>query len=365
LSYRLWAESIKRNIEKSVRFKGETSKKLFDQALRIAYTHHGFGKNPSQYYRKLLTPLVYMYDRLIFRKIRENLGGRLRFMVGGAALLDPDIQRFFQAIGIPLYQGYGLSEAAPVVSSNHAGDWKVGSTGKALPGVKVEIRDENNGQLSAGETGEICVNGPNVMPGYYKNPATTNETIRNGWLHTGDIGYRDADGHIYVLGRQKSLLISADGKKYSPEGIEEAILTRSELIHQIMLYNEHKPYTAALVVVSTEALFKVAKRLQLDATAKVGQEKLLAMVWEEIKRFREDEELSHLFPHRWLPNAFAIIHEPFSVENRLLTPTLKMVRRRIVEVYKSLLDELYTAGGKNYDNMYNRRVISRLFRKYH
>jgi long-chain acyl-CoA synthetase len=109
----------------------------------------------------------------------------------------------------------------------------------------------------------------------------------------------------------------------------------------------------------------VAKRLQLDATAKVGQEKLLAMVWEEIKRFREDEELSHLFPHRWLPNAFAIIHEPFSVENRLLTPTLKMVRRRIVEVYKSLLDELYTAGGKNYDNMYNRRVISRLFRKYH
>jgi long-chain acyl-CoA synthetase len=359
------AESIKRNIEKSVRIKGETSKKLFDQALRIAYTHHGFGKNPSQYYRKLLTPLVYMYDRLIFRKIRENLGGRLRFMVGGAALLDPDIQRFFQAIGIPLYQGYGLSEAAPVVSSNHAGDWKVGSTGKALPGVKVEIRDENNGQLSAGETGEICVNGPNVMPGYYKNPATTNETIRNGWLHTGDIGYRDADGHIYVLGRQKSLLISADGKKYSPEGIEEAILTRSELIHQIMLYNEHKPYTAALVVVSTEALFKVAKRLQLDATAKVGQEKLLAMVWEEIKRFREDEELSHLFPHRWLPNAFAIIHEPFSVENRLLTPTLKMVRRRIVEVYKSLLDELYTAGGKNYDNMYNRRVISRLFRKYH
>ena len=358
------AEALKRNIEKAVKLKGETTDKLFRKGLRIAYQYLGFtGKNGAL--RKIIsTPLYLMYDKLIFRKIRENLGGKLDFMVGGAALLDPEIQRFFFAIGIPLYQGYGLSEASPVVSTNYKKSWKIGSTGLPLPNVQVEIRDEKGNQVNTGEKGEICVKGANVMKGYFKNEQSTNETIKDDWLYTGDIGYTDEDDHIFVLGRQKSLLISSDGKKYSPEGIEESILSRSRFMHQIMLYNDHHPYTVALVVIDNEEVFAYAKEELFNGTEEKGQDIILSEIWKEINRFKEDPEFNELFPHRWLPNAFAIIHEPFSVENRLLTPTLKMVRRRIKEIYESLLDILYTTEGKNYNSQNNRRVIKRLFQKH-
>jgi long-chain acyl-CoA synthetase len=170
----------------------------------------------------LKKPLLAVYDALIFRKIRANFGGRLQFIIGGGALLDIELQRFFYAIGIPMLQGYGLTEAAPVISANTLGRHKLGSSGRIMPDLEVRICDAQGHALPPGARGEIVVRGENVMAGYWKNETATAEVLRDGWLYTGDIGYLDEDGFLYVLGRVKSLLIADDGEKYSPEQIEEA-----------------------------------------------------------------------------------------------------------------------------------------------
>ena len=186
--------------------------------------------------------------KLIFSKVRENFGGKLEFFIGGGALLDIELQRFFYAIGIPMFQGYGLTEAAPVISSNVPQKHKLGSSGTIVPNLLLKICNEKGEELPAGEKGEIVIKGENVMMGYWKNERATSDAIKEGWLFTGDLGYLDKDGFLFVLGRNKSLLIGSDGEKYSPEAIEEAITEHSKFIDQIMLYNNQSPYTIALLV---------------------------------------------------------------------------------------------------------------------
>ena len=178
----------------------------------------------------------------------------MKFFIGGGALLDTELQRFFYAIGIPMCQGYGLSEASPVISSNALHAIKFGSSGRLVKNMELKIVDADGKELPQGEKGEIAIKGDNVMIGYWKNPKATEETIKNGWLHTGDMGYMDPDGFLYVLGRFKSLLISNDGEKFSPEGIEEAMVDQSPFLDQIMLYNNQNPYTVALVVPNIAAI---------------------------------------------------------------------------------------------------------------
>ncbi len=180
--------------------------------------------------------------------MREAFGGKLKFFIGGGALLDNELQRFFYAIGIPVYQGYGLTEAAPVISANCPEAVKFGSSGKLVKYLDVKICDSDGNTLAPGEKGEIVVRGDNVMKGYWKNQKATEEVLKNGWLHTGDMGYFSPDGFIYVLGRFKSLLIGNDGEKFSPEGIEEAIVEQSAFIDQVMLYNNQDPYTVGMIV---------------------------------------------------------------------------------------------------------------------
>jgi long-chain acyl-CoA synthetase len=214
--------------------------------------------------------------------------------------------------------------------------------------------------LPRGERGEIVVRGENVMAGYWKNPRATAEVLRDGWLYTGDLGYLDADGFLYVLGRVKSLLIADDGEKYSPEQIEEAITAHSPYIEQVMLYNNQSPYTTALLVPSRDTVRAWLTRQGLSARSPEGQEAVLRLFESEIARHREGGDLQGAFPGRWLPSAVAVLGEPFSEQNHMLNSTMKMVRGRIAEFYKTRLDDLYTPEGRSILNAQNRAIVGRM-----
>ena len=360
LSVPALAKSFKKNIEKAISEKGPKIEALFKKGLAAAYDYNGEGWNRGQGKRKFKKPLYFLVDKLIFSKIRKNFGGRLEMFVGGGALLDIELQRFFYAIGMPMFQGYGLTEASPVISANNKKEHKLGSSGKVAKGIEIRICDENGKDLPVGEKGEIVIRGENVMAGYWKNEKATRETIRDGWLYTGDLGYLDADGYLYVLGRTKSLMIANDGEKYSPEEIEEAITEASPYIEQIMLYNNQSPYTVALVVPNKEKLLLWLKEKNLDQRTSEGQEAALKLLESEMAQFKEGCRHAGMFPARWLPATFAVLGEGFTEQNRFLNSTLKMVRPRIVEFYQNRLDYMFSPEGKDILNHQNRTIISRL-----
>jgi len=359
LSVPALAKNLRKNIEAGVKKKGEKVQKLFSHALSIAEKYNGNGWDRGNGMRKLYKPLYAFYDRILLSKIRENFGGRLEFFIGGGALLDIDLQRFFYAIGIPMFQGYGLTEAAPIISSNVPVAHKLGSSGRVVKDLELKICDSNGEEVPIGEKGEIVVKGQNVMTGYWKNEAATRETIRDGWLYTGDIGYLDEDGFLYVLGREKSLLISHDGEKYSPEGIEEMIVSQSPYIEQVMLYNNQSPYTVALVVPNKEAIHRWVKENNKNVHETHGQDAVLQLLESEVNEYRKDGKYEKMFPERWLPVAIAVLGEGFTEQNRLLNSTMKMVRNRIVEYYNNRIDYLFTAEGKNICNAQNRTIVKR------
>ncbi|MCJ7611848.1 MAG: AMP-binding protein, partial [Candidatus Aminicenantes bacterium] len=198
------------------------------------------------------------------------------------------------------------------------------------------------------------------MAGYWKNDKATREALRDGRLFTGDLGYLDEDGYLYVLGRAKSLLIANDGEKYSPEVIEEAVTESSVYIDQLMLYNSQSPYTAALLVPNKEAILGWLKERNLSCRTEEGQRAALKLLDQEIGAFREGGTSGGLFPQRWLPSAVAVLGEGFTEENRFINSTLKMVRGRIAEHYKSRIDFLFTAEARDIANRQNMAIISRL-----
>jgi long-chain acyl-CoA synthetase len=360
LSVPALAKNFRKNIEKGVRDKGPKVEALFTKAVNLAIDYNGEGWNKGRGMKKLKRPLLALYNKLLFSKIRENFGGRLEFFVGGGALLDIELQRFFYALGLPMFQGYGLTEAAPVISANSLKAHKLGSSGKIAPGLDLRICDENGQGLPCGRTGEIVVRGENVMVGYWRNEAATRETIRDGWLYTGDLGYVDADGFLYVLGRMKSLLIGSDGEKYSPEVIEEAVTDSSPYIEQIMLYNNQSPFTVALLVPNKDTLLRWLKGQGLSAKSAGGQEAALRLIEGEIAAFREGGRHAGMFPARWLPAAVAVLGEGFTEQNHLLNSTLKMVRGRIAEAYATRLEHLFTPEAKDIVHPQNRTIIARL-----
>ena len=354
------AANFRKNVEKGIRQKGPRVQKLFNRALKNAYAYFGEGWNRGKGLRALRAPMHRVYDRLIFSKIRESFGGQLKFFIGGGAFLDIEMQRFFFAIGIPMYQGYGLTEAAPIISTNCPRAHKMGTSGIIVPDLEVRICDEEGRDLPVGEKGEIVVKGENVMRGYWRNPEATASTIKDWWLHTGDLGHMDSEGFLYVLGRVKSLLINGTGEKYSPEGIEEALASGSPLIEQVMLHNDHDPYTVALIVPNRENLRDWLEEKELSCTSEEGQKAAIEAFQAEIDSLRKGGAREGLFESEWLPAAFAVLGEGFTEENHLLNSSLKMVRRRIHEFYRDRLEYLYTPEGKDPLNRRNRRIISRL-----
>ncbi len=359
LSVPALAKNFRKNIEKQIAAKGEKAKKLFETALKIAYDYNKEGYNKGKGLSKLKLPLLKVFDKILFSKIREGFGGRLEFFIGGGALLDIELQRFFYAVGMPMFQGYGLSEASPIISANVPAQHKLGSSGKPVINLELKIVDENGNELPAGAKGEIIVKGENVMKGYWKNPKATAEALKDGWLYTGDMGYVDEDGYLYVLGRFKSLLIGNDGEKYSPEGIEEALTDTSPFIEQVMLYNNQNPYTVALIYPNKDALIKAIAEKGFSLDDEAGQKEVIKILKGEIDKFKKGGEFEGMFPERWLPSAFAILGEGFTEENKFLNSTLKMVRSKITEYYKPRIDFLYTPEGKNFFNEHNLNIIKK------
>ncbi|AFN73862.1 long-chain-fatty-acid-CoA ligase [Melioribacter roseus P3M-2] len=361
LSVPALAKNFRKNIEKGIREKGKRIEQLFNSALKLAYNYNAEGWNRGNGKRKLLKPLYKLYDKILFSKIRENFGGRLEFFIGGGALLDIELQRFFYAIGIPMFQGYGLTEAAPIISANVPAKHKLGSSGRIVDNLEVKICDSNGSELPAGQKGEIVVRGENVMVGYWKNEKATAETIKDGWLYSGDLGYLDEDGFLYVLGRFKSLLIASDGEKYSPEGIEEALTENSKFIEQVMLYNNQSPYTIALIVPNKEQIKRFLDENNLSHKSEEGQNAVIKLIDEEISKFKQGGQFAGEFPERWLPAAFSLLGEAFTEQNHFLNSTLKMVRGKITEFYKQRIDYLYTPEGKNIYNHQNKKIVERMF----
>jgi len=353
LSVPALAKNFKKNIEKGISDKGATADKLFNFALKLSYSYNKAGFNKGGILHFWKKPLLNLFDKILFSKIREGFGGQLDFFIGGGALLDIELQRFYYAIGMPMFQGYGLSESAPIISSNSMKRHKLGSSGYLVKNLDLKICDDDGNKLPIGEKGEIVCKGENIMVGYWKNEKATNETLKDGWLHTGDLGYMDKDGFLYVLGRFKSLLIGNDGEKYSPESIEEALVEQTKFVDQVMLYNDQSPYTVGIIVPKKEALKKAVKENNLDISTIEGQKYALIKLQEEINEFKKGGKYEGQFPERWLPAAVAVIAEPFSEENKLINSTLKMVRGKIVEYHKERLDYLFTPEAKEIDNPKN------------
>lgn len=363
LSVPALAKNFKKNIEKGIREKGPKVEKLFHRALKTAIKYNGNGWDKGKGSRAFLRPAVWLYDKILFSKIRENFGGKLEFFIGGGALLDIDLQKFFYAIGIPMFQGYGLSEASPIISSNAPKRHKLGSSGFLVKPLKLKILDNDGNELPVGEKGEIVVKGENVMKGYWANEKATSETLKEGWLYTGDMGYMDEDGFLYVLGRFKSLLIGNDGEKYSPEGIEEAFVEQSPIIEQVMLYNNQSNYTSALLYPNYSALIAMVKEKSYDIRTKEGAILAAKLIKAEIDKYLSGGPWEQMFPHRWIPAAIAIISEPFTEENKLVNSTMKVVRGKVIEYFSDAIELVYSAEGKNIANDYNLKNIMESVKK--
>ncbi len=353
------AKNFRKNIESEIRQKGPVAEKLFNHALKIAYKYNGDGHDRGKRGRFIYKPLLALYDKILFRKIREGFGGKLNFFIGGGALLDTELQRFFYAVGIPMCQGYGLSEAAPVISSNALHAIKFGSSGKLVKYMDLKIVDDNGCELPAGQKGEIIVKGDNVMAGYWNNPKATEDTIKEGWLYTGDMGYMDEDGFLYVLGRFKSLLISNDGEKFSPEGIEEALVDQSPFIDQCMLYNNQDPYTSGMIVPNMAAVNRELEKRGIKAGSDEGNLETLKIIQQEIDEYKAGGKFAGMFPERWLPATIAVLPEAFTEQNQLINSTMKMVRGKITKYFASQLDCLYKAEAKNIINDTNLDAVKR------
>jgi long-chain acyl-CoA synthetase len=273
-------------------------------------------------------------DRLVFSKVRERMGGRLRFVVSGSAALSPKVAEFIDALGIDVFEGYGLTEASPVVSANYPGHHKIGSVGPAFPFITIGIDRTVTGDPLIGE---ILVSGPNVMLGYHQRPEETAAVLTSeGALRTGDMGYLDGDGFLHITGRIKEQYKLENGKYVVPSPLEEQ-LKLSPYVQNVMLYGENKPYNVALVVPDPAAVSSWA-----NARGRRGGDPLRDP---DLKRLisAELESQAAGFKSYEKPRDVLLIGEDFTQENGLLTPSLKLKRRKVLEKYRASLDGLYQA----------------------
>jgi len=291
----------------------------------------GLARARAHYARRRLSPLTAfmlpLADRLVMSKIRARMGGRLRFCVSGSAPLSPAVMEFFYAIGIPIIEGYGLTETSPVITLNPAGREKPGTVGSPIPGVEVKI----------GEQGEILTRGPHVMRGYYRNEAATREALRDGWFHTGDIGHLDEDGYLVITDRLKDLLVLAGGKKVAPQPLEKRLKT-SPWVADAVLLGDRRPYVTCLIVPDFAALEAEAKaRGWTSATRRVLLDRpdVRALYQADVDRMNAD-----LAPFEQVKR-FALLDRELSQEAGELTPTLKVKRKVVVESLAPAIEELY------------------------
>jgi long-chain acyl-CoA synthetase len=265
-------------------------------------------------------------DKQLFAKVRAIFGGRVREAATGAAPIAPDILEFFYACGVPVLEGYGMTETTAVASVSTRENFKFGTVGRALPGVEIKIADD----------GEVLIKGPNIFQGYYGNEDATRETIVDGWLHTGDIGELDDEGYLKITGRKKDIIITAGGKNLTPANIEND-LKQSRWISQAVMYGDRRPYPVALITLDPEEIVPWAKKqgLATDTASLAKEPKVHDLIQAELDRanskYAQVEQIKK----------FAILDHDLSQESGELTPTLKVKRNVVNEKYAELLDSLY------------------------
>jgi len=272
----------------------------------------------------LLWPLL---NKLVAQKILDRLGGRLRTAVSGGAALAPEISHMFVGLGLPVVQGYGLTETSPIIAGNHLDNNFPDSVGQPIRGVQVRIGAQN----------ELLVKGPNVMLGYWNNPEATRAMIdADGWLNTGDtVGISDT-GHIYITGRIKEIIVMSNGEKVPPADMEQAI-QRDRLFDQVMVYGEGRPYLVALAVLNPDAWLQFTNELGVrgDMPESLTDSSVQAAILQRIA------ENMRAFPGYARVHRVLLLQEPWSIENGLLTPTLKVKRAKVVEKFAGQIKELY------------------------
>jgi long-chain acyl-CoA synthetase len=302
-------------------------KKIFHWAVRV-------GREVSklqQAKRPVPAGLAFKHriaHKLVFSKLHEALGGRLRFAVSGGAPLSKEIAEFFHAAGILILEGYGLTETCPSLTFNRLDNFRFGSVGQAQPGIEIKIAAD----------GEILGRGPNIAQGYFKKPEATAEVfLPDGWFATGDIGRLDGDGFLYITDRKKDLIVTAGGMNIAPQNIEN-LLKGDPFISQAMVHGDKRPYPVALLTLNPEELAKFAKEqgiLDTDPASLAKHPKVVERV-SRIVEERNGELQSYAKVKK-----FSILPADFTVENGLLTPTLKVKRKIITEKHRELLDSLY------------------------
>lgn len=300
---RLW-ERIYASITAEIKKKPAAIRKLFYLGLGLGNKAAKLRREGKPVPAAIQVPLRFL-DKIMFSKIRERLGGRLRAPISGSAPLSKDLAEFYEAIGMPLLEGYGLTEGG-VDSVNPLDRPKPGSIGKLLPGVEARIEED----------GELMLRGSMLFDGYYKDPAATAAVMRDGWLATGDIAECDAEGYYYITGRKKDLIVASNGKKIYPARIE-GLFRREPLISHVLLIGDKLPYVTALITVTGD--FATTAPLVEKAVKEVNQQ---LPVFEQIRKFK-------------------ILERDFSIEQGELTPTMKLRKGRILENHRALVNELY------------------------
>lgn len=273
-------------------------------------------------------------DRLIFGKVRQRFGGRLKYAISGSAALSADVARFIDALGIEVYEGYGLTETSPIATANYPGHRKIGSVGRAIPGVEIIIDRQVTGDAV---NGEILIRGPNIMKGYHNQPeANTEVLLPDGSFRSGDMGRLDADGYLYITGRIKEQYKLENGKYVVPSPLEEE-LKLSPLIANAMIYGANKPYNVALVVPDSAALAAWASAEHVELGDPTKNPKVLEMLQRQV-----DEHSNSSFKGYEKPKKIVVTTEDFTTDNGLLTPTMKLKRQKVLERYGSQLEALYS-----------------------
>lgn len=266
-------------------------------------------------------------DKLVFQKLRDKMGGRMRFFISGGAPLSRELGEFFEAVGILILEGYGLTESAPVIAANKTDDYKFGTVGKIFPGVEIKI---------AGD-GEILARGPNIMMGYFKNKKETDETIKDGWLHTGDIGVFDAEGFLMITDRKKHLFKTSTGKYIAPTPIENMFLA-SKYIDQFVLVGDKRMFLSALIVPDFESLREYADSNNIpysNIEELVKRKEIYELIDKDMSKIQK--KLANFERVR----KFTLLEKPFALEDGEITPSLKIRRKIVEERYRHLIDEMY------------------------
>lgn len=321
---RMW-ERIYSTICTELRKRPAAARKAFYGALGLALAAARYRRRGKAVPLRIRGPLA-LADRLLFRKIRARFGGRLQIAASGAAPLSKDLAEFYEAVGMPIIEGYGLTEGG-VVTLNPIDRPKPGSIGKPLPGIEVRIAED----------GELLVKGPCLFSGYLNDPQTTSEVLRDGWLHTGDTGFMDSDSYFFITGRKKELIVSSTGKKVYPSRVENLFKTEP-LISQVLLIGDRLPYVTALFTINqaaAEALKGMEQWRGGPFSDIAAAPPVLAEIHKTVARVNKQ-----LAPFEQV-RKYRILHRDFSIEQGELTATMKVRRGRAIENFRSDIDELY------------------------